>query len=450
MSRCLLRALLPLLILAAAAATCRSEEDAPEAPKNVVLLIGDGMGVGQVTLARAILVGADGTVALDEFPVTGLAKTHSANYIVTDSAAAATALACGIKTTNQTIGMDRLGTAVTSILDLARASGRSVGVVTTTSVTHATPACFYAHVESRSKEKDIADQFAARADVDVALGGGARNFSEPALEQLGKAGYQIARTRGELLAARPGRLLGIFTPSHMSFDRERDAAVEPSLAEMTHKAIDLLRRNPQGFFLMVEGGKIDFAGHAHDPAAMAGEFAGFDAAIRVVIEFARERGDTLVVVTADHATGGLDIGETADLEKIRAFRLSGESMGKQIVEGKAIAEVVKENTGLELSASELAAVEASVAAEKGGERYAVQTTLSHVLSTRLGVTWMPLEYHFGVSKNTHGHDGGMVPVYADGPGAEEFGGTMDNTEIPRRIARVLGLDGFALGRPASR
>lgn len=340
-------------------------------PKNVILLIGDGMGFAQTTLARLSLGRSDSVLAMDTMPYAGFVKTHPAETdgrrgVLTDSAAAATALATGHKTKNGMLGMLPDGKSVRTILEAAQLQGRSTGLVTTTTITHATPAGFAAHVPSRGDEADIAVQYLQRK-VDVLLGGGEAFFlpqeaegskrkdDRDLLAEFRSAGYTVLRTREELLSAHGDRLLGVFSKNHME-----TKPPEPSLAEMTRRALTTLSRNRRGFFLMVEGGQIDFAGHANDAPNNVKQTLDFDAAIAEVLDFARRRGDTLVLVTADHETGGLAIigpssGSTAD---------------------------------------------------------------------------------YGLAWGTKGHSATVVPLLAEGPGAHLFSGVLDNTDIPKRIARL--------------
>lgn len=343
-------------------------------PKNIILLVGDGMGISQVTQAHLALGNTGGQLAMESMKYGGFVRPFSVGAdgrrnVVTDSAAASTAMATGHKTRNGMLGVLPDGRPVRSILQEAQRQGRSTGLVTTVTITHATPAGFAANVNSRGSEADIAVQYLERK-VDVLLGGGEAFFlpqsaegskrqdNRDLLAEARSAGYVVARTREELLAARGPRLLGLFHKSHMTCEPP-----EPSLAEMTRKALDVLSQNRKGFFVMIEGGQIDFAGHANNEASCVKHTLDFDAAVAVALDFARKRGDTLVIVTADHETGG------------------------QVI---------------------------------GGPK--ANSTSDH------SVLW--------ASKD---HTGTMVPLLAEGPGAELFTGFLDNTDIARRIARLWKL-----------
>ena len=269
--------------------------------RNIILMIGDGMGIGQITAAE--IKNGEEELVITSLPYQSLVTTYSISGYVTDSAASATALATGYKTMNGMISMTRDGKKPETVVEAAEADGMSTGIVTNTRVTHATPACFMAHIDSRNKEFEIADQILI-SGVDVVLGGGSAYFdsSDPST-----ACYTLVTTTADLLEFKSGKLLGLFSDGYMSYDISRDPEVEPSLSEMTEKTIHLLSDDPDGFFLMVEGGRIDHACHANDLDNTVRETLSFDLAVLEALEYASKRNDTLVIVTADHETGGLSI-----------------------------------------------------------------------------------------------------------------------------------------------
>jgi len=392
------------------------------AVKNVIFLIGDGMGLAHVTLT-SYFVGKP--LEMMKMSYSGLAYTYSANSFVTDSAAAGTALATGYKTFNGMICMTPDGKPVMTLFEAAKKVGKATGVVTTTRVTHATPAAFYAHVKDRDEEKEIARQLVVGTTIDVAFGGGMKHFSEELLEKAKANGFTVVTTREELLNLDPSavkRALGIFARSHLSY--YVDGEDRPSLAEMTGKAIEILSKNEEGFFLMVEGGRIDHAAHGNDVVAMIYDTIEFDEAVKVALEFAKKDGDTLVVVTADHETGGLGLsnGEYAiDVEKLRSYsKISIEKLMKEITPDN-FKEVIKKYYGIDLSDEEVEALKKAF--EKGG--YAPSNTIGEIISAHALIGW-----------TTHTHTGIMVPVFAEGPGAEKFTGIMENVEIPKMIAEL--------------
>jgi len=271
------------------------------AVKNVILLIGDGMGIGQLTAAE--IENGDDSLVITSFPYMSMVTTHSSSGYVTDSAASATALATGFKAMNGVISLDADWEELRTVVEAAEELGLSTGLVTNTRITHATPASFMAHVSSRDSEAEIARQ-ALDSGVDVLLGGGSYYFSHLSPKD---AGYLIVDSTEELLSARSGKILGLFNTDYMSYESARDPEEEPSLAEMTGKAIELLSSDPDGFFLMVEGGRIDHASHDNDYENTVTETLSFDASVLEAIRYASGRNNTLVIVTADHVTGGLSI-----------------------------------------------------------------------------------------------------------------------------------------------
>ena len=292
--------------------------------RNIILLIGDGMGPVHRTAARYLAVGPAGALAMDGLPVAGYSHTYSANALVTDSAAGGTAIASGVKTNNGAIGVDVNGNPVETILERAQALGKATGLVTTTQIAHATPAAFAAHVPSRSMMTEIAKQMLEHG-VDVLLGGGedewlpASEFGcypgpgkrDDGLNLIQTAittGYAYVCTATDFNAIDPSttsKLLGLFADEGMA------RPFDPTLADMAQKAINILSRDPDGFFLMVEGGQIDWASHANDAVNAIGDTIGFDEAVAVARQFASANPDTLVIVTADHETGGMAL-EKAD------------------------------------------------------------------------------------------------------------------------------------------
>lgn len=281
-----------------------------KAPKNVILLIGDGMGLSHITAAR---VANGGQLYLDQFPVTGLNTTHSASDFVTDSGAGGTALATGKKTCNGAIGIDRDSTVVLNIREVLSGAGKSTGVVVTCAVTHATPAAFVAHQPNREMNEEIAVDF-VQSGIDLFMGGGlgyftARRDSANLLEPLIKLGYYIDT---QTVAPKPSmhltklaqqhKVAGLYAPVHME---TITGGREAYLPEATLTAIEVLKKNPKGFFLMVEGSQIDWGGHANYTRYIITETMDFDRAVGEALRFAAADGQTLVVVTADHETGGM-------------------------------------------------------------------------------------------------------------------------------------------------
>lgn len=403
-------------------------------PKSLILLIGDGFGPAYATLARAV---AGRELALDPNLV-GSAGTEALDSRVTDSAAAATALACGLITDNGVIAMDSVKVPRVTILEAAEARGMSTGLVTTSRITHATPACFAAHEASRSSESEIAEQILT-CGIEVLLGGGSRYFvptptgsrkdGRDLVAEAASSGFQVVTSRKELEGAGTGPILGLFGPSHLDYVLDRDDA-DPSLPGMTTAALSRLSRDPDGFFLMVEAGRIDHAGHDNDPSSAAAEALEFDAVFALVLDWARQDGRTLVVATADHETGGLSLGTAIDgqaryefrPEALKPVRRSAEAMASLITAGAESHQVLREHAGIQdLGEAEATAIDQASADDR-------TILIGHAISRRAIIGWTTL-----------GHTAVDVGVYAFGPGAERFAGHRHLSAVGREMADVLGL-----------
>ncbi|MDG1479238.1 MAG: alkaline phosphatase [Myxococcota bacterium] len=326
----------------------------------VIVMIGDGMGVGQRDTTSLYAHGETGKLFLESLPYRSEVSTASLSG-VTDSAASASAMATGQFTWNGVIGQDREAQEVESLTELARSLGLAVGVVTTAEVTHATPAAFTAHELSRSNGIAIAnDQFALLPDV--LLGGGAAHYLPAGegsqredgglIKPLEAAGCSVLYDRDALLADDPtsaGCLFGLFATSHLTYmlDRPEDTQ-EPTLQEMTQAALDRLDQDEDGFFLMIEGARIDMAGHSNELARMIDETLAFDATVELVHTWLAEQDNALLIVTADHETGGLEllkpgaIGEYSEVawrsreHSNAAIALHATGAGAEVFDGQSI------------------------------------------------------------------------------------------------------------------
>lgn len=293
----------------------------PARRRVVILMIGDGMGRAQLDAASLYATGATGGLYMQGLPHRGQVRTASLSGI-TDSAAAATTMATGVKTLNGRIGMDAQGQPVETLVERARRAGLRTGIVTTTSLPHATPGSFSAHRPSRHDYVDIAGDQALVVQPDVMLGGGLRYFLPAGpdsdrddaglIEPLHAAGYDVVYTAAELAALEPSpgrKLFGGFAGDHLTYALERAPdSTEPTLAEMSLAAIRQLDATGTGFFLMIEGGRIDHAGHGNDLANNVGETLAFDEAIAAVHAWQQTSdADVTLVITADHECGGLTI-----------------------------------------------------------------------------------------------------------------------------------------------
>ena len=272
-------------------------------PKNIILIIGDGTGLNQVTLSRIAIGGLDFKLAIDQMPYTGFSLTHSYNNAYTDSAAAATAWATGKKTNNKFLSVDVNKKELKTLPEILYEKGFLSGLVSTSSITHATPAAFYAHIDSRYKEEEIANQLIA-SSISIALGGGKEFFDN---ERLKKNSLYISDKKSleglDLSVSR--RVIGLFDKDGIERSPEK-----PTQQEMTSVALNFLKtktNNCKGFFLMSEGSQIDWAAHDKDAKKMITEFEDFDKTIRLAMEYVGKNKDTLLIITADHETGGLQI-----------------------------------------------------------------------------------------------------------------------------------------------
>ena len=296
-------------------------------PKNIILLIGDGMGLTQIS---AGMYNHGNHLNLERFPVTGLIKTYSASNLVTDSGAGATAFACGVKTYNTAIGVGRDKKPCLTILEQAEQKGLATGLVATSSITHATPASFIAHVDDRADMEAIALDF-LKTDLDFFVGGGLKYFNQRKSDQrnlvaeLQAKGYRIANFQENKLAELrpdPAFPFGWFsaTGEPDSVNAGRDYL--PVAAKI---AVNFLqKRSEKGFFLMLEGSQIDWGGHAKDSSRVVSEMLDFDAAIGEILQFAEKDGETLVIITADHETGGLALLQGDDYQALElAFNTGG-------------------------------------------------------------------------------------------------------------------------------
>ncbi|MDQ0269404.1 alkaline phosphatase [Cytobacillus purgationiresistens] len=418
-------------------------------PKNVILMIGDGMGVGQIEIARQLEYGKNGRLFLETLPQTALVHTYSANGIVTDSAAAGTALATGKKTNNGMIGINPNGKEVDSILDLFRKDGKKTGVISTNSVTDATPAAFTASAIDRwANQADIARQQIENG-VDVVLGGGQSYFQEDLLAKARKNGYKLVRSKNELVNMKGDRLLGLFAPIHMSFkaDRKHIQSSEPSLKLMSKKAIELLNKQ-DGFFLMIEGARIDHAAHAADIAGVWKETIEFDEAVKYTKNWAEKDKNTLVIVLADHETMGLSGTEPLNIKALKSIKASTEYIVSQFKKDKngtgydltSMHTVMKEYAGIDLTDEELKDVHDRIMSSRG--KVYPQNKAAWEIGSLIAE-----KNHAGIvtSKirtlsSAGGHTGNPIILMAYGKGEEEFHGVLDNTDIPKKIALLMGYE----------
>lgn len=422
-------------------------EVAPQAagPRNVILLITDGAGPASFTMARDYVRATAGRETLvADGTLTGSVRTYATDSRVTDSAAGATAFATGVKTYNGAIAVDTLERPLTTLLERAEAHGMVTGLVATTRITHATPAAFSAHVPSRNMEEEIAVQQLGKG-IDVLFGGG-RDYFVPReagglredgrdlLAEAREGGYQVVTTRAGFDGELRTPVLGLFNSSSLNYEIDRDPQVEPSLAELSVRAIELLSAHEGGFFLMIEASRIDHAGHDNDAAAHVRDMVAFDETFAAVLDFAAREGNTLVVSVSDHETGGISLGRSVDDASVYHWQpevLAGVTaslavMVSRVREGAAAADVLAQYAGIDdLTPTEVAILDRGARGD-----ISMRDALSDVISRRAIVGW-----------TTTGHTAVDVNLYAFGPGRDAFIGHFDNTHIGRAIARLLRLDG---------
>lgn len=440
--------------------------------KYVFFFIGDGMGVNQVNGTEMYLAdkeeGRIGTRQLlfGSFPVAGIATSFSASNPITDSAAGGTALATGSKTYNGAIGVDADKQALRSVAYRAKASGKRVGIATSVSVDHATPAAFYAHQVSRSRYYEIACEL-PESGFDFFAGAGFlkpattadKQKATPVYELIEEGGYTIARgiEEYEEKSDEADKMVLIQEEGCASdclpyaLDRDED---DLTLKQITESAIDFLTKdNKKGFFLMVEGGKIDWACHNNDPATVFAEAIDLDQAIGVAYEFYKKHPkETLIVVSADHETGGLGLGTgtyTLNLKALANQRQSLDALSRMITDlrrqetsWEQVKDLLTRRMGfwseLPLKWEQEKALRDAYEASFVKHKVEFKETL-YSKTEPLAVVANEVMCEIARLGWTSGsHTAEYVPVYAVGAGSELFMGKMDNTDIPKRIAKAGG------------
>lgn len=400
----------------------------PARPKNIIIMVGDGMGPAYTTAYRYYKDNPETEeveqTVFDRLLV-GMSSTYPASVsgYVTDSAASATALATGFKSYNGAISVDIEKRPLPTLMEKAKALGLATGVAVTSQVNHATPAAFLAHNESRSNYIDIAQAY-LNTDADVILGGGQQYFSESLLAQFTAKGYQHLNEFSQLEAVTRPKVLGLFADVQLPWainDKQGH-----KLSKMTQKAIELLSQNQQGFVLLVEGSLIDWAGHSNDIATAMAEMDEFAAAIEVVEQYVRESKDTLVVITADHNTGGLSVGANDKYEwhpdVLHKVKASPDEIATLAIASEQWQPLVAELMGFKPSETELTALDE--ARMQGNEPLTV--ALRQLIDVRSNTGW-----------TSGGHTAVDVQVFSSGPGARLFGGHQDNTDIANKVLSLL-------------
>ncbi len=417
--------------------------------KNLIMMIPDGMGLPHVTLARWYKGGE--LLTMDQMAC-GLVRTYASDSAITDSAPAATVMATGYKSHTGFIGtlpdianmpgLDPIKPGeerrpVATILEAAKLKGLSTGLIATSQIPHATPAGFSAHYPDRNKYELLIEQQVYN-NIDVVFGGGyqyleKREDRENLVSTLKNRGYEYITTRDELLTIKDDKVWGMFAPVDLAYDFDRPEH-EPTLAEMTQKALKILSKDSDGFFLMVEGSKIDWAAHANDPIGVISDIMAFDDAVKVALDFALSDGNTALIVAADHFTGGMSIGnmdKNYDIQHVSAFieplkkaKVTGEGVEKKLNSDRSnIIEVMEEFFGIcDLTEDEIHTI---ATAEAG----AVNEVVGPIISRRALLGW-----------TSHGHTGNDVVLYMYHPKGYRYFGVIDNSDINKYMQDVLDIN----------
>lgn len=391
----------------------------PKRARNVILLVGDGMGVAALTASYY----HRGHSAMLSMPIKGLVSTHGVDRVVNDSAATATALATGQRTRYGAVGVVPDGAGfkpAESVLERAEAMGLRTGLITTTTLTHATPAAFYAHHKSRKAEDDIARFFVDLPEripgsdgIDVAFAGGAERFDEALITKLRARGVHVATGWDEVPAPPDQQVVRLLAPRGLPPAKERLAqgSSVPTLMQMTSSALTTLSETDRGFFLMIEGGQIDWAQHELDTGErLLSEVGDFDDAVGEALSFAYDRGDTLVIVTADHDH------TLSVLDNHYGF-----SQGQCGVAKRCGGEVVFQDNTVE-----------RVHRGEGFSEAAMRPENEPQASLILQYAWVPQAADL-VKSRPGPHSANFVPLFAYGPGAQDFAGMQDQPQVGKKL-----------------
>lgn len=435
-------------------------------PKYVFYIIGDGLGASQRQVSeyylQHITKNPKAKLAMNSLPIAGINTTHSNNSLVTDSAAAATALATGYKTNNGTVSISPSGNILPTLAERLKKAGYKIGIISSTRLTHATPAAFSSHVLSRGMENEIAEQFLLK-EYDFLAAGGYRHFipqnhtelkskredNKDLVNEFKKKKYSTFIGPNDFLKfknskpIRNGKILALPTYSHVPYEvNNKKDAILPMFVE---KGIEHLSEDGMPFFMMIEGGRIDHACHAHDAHAAIHETLTLDLALKKVLEFYnKHKEETLIVLVGDHETGGLGLGFAKNyflkLEELTKAKISLDMIPSSLCKSKVseIKQFADKYLGLNnLSQKEekiiTRALEACLKDEVSPESYGsynpIRVAFGHLTSLRANLFW-----------TTFGHTAVQLPLSAIGKDSIKFTGFKDNTQIAKTLANILGVN----------
>lgn len=409
-----------------------------DSPKNLIFMISDGFGPASVTFARNM--NPDKTPLPFDDMLIGVVNTYSSQNLVTDSAAGATAYACGIKTYNEAIAVDDNFKACGTSMEAAQRQGMITGLVVTSRITHATPAAFSSHVSNRDEEEIIAHQQAYNQSIDLLFGGGLdeytrRSDGENLLLHMEERGYQVIFDVQELENTPLSLpLIGLFAPSHMDYEIDRvneDPITQPSLAQMVEKALELLsakaKAENKGFFLMIEGSRIDMAAHDNDAYTHYLEIMQYMDAISEVKAFVDENPNTYVISVSDHSTGGLTLGRRSSDGTYPIYNWYPQYVPMQNISVEKMSSIINGNSDLiyetfqtyaNLTITEFE-YEMVIWAKNTSDSAILKSTIGDIISKRANIGW-----------TTPGHTGEDVNLYSYGARPAELTGmVMDNTAV---------------------
>jgi alkaline phosphatase len=410
----------------------------PDVPRNVIFLLGDGMDESTTIIEPLpfdrYLVGAVATDAISMTCNVGAADDCVRDpYGMTDSASAATAYATGRDTIVGALSVTPDGERLPTILQIAKQRGKSTGLIATSEITHASPAAFAAHVIDRDQYAAIADQFFdnqwnGQPMVDVLLGGGLAYFrreDRDLVAEFAAAGYATVFNSGQLVTAKDPKLLGLFAAEWLAPAWDRDQAT-PSLTDMTRAALDILREDPDGFFLLVEGSQIDWAAHDNDVVGVISEMEDFNAAVATALEFVARSGDTLLVITADHETSGMSLGRDDiyrwDPRPLRGMQATPAALTAGFLAAdESLSDFLTSRLPFAPTEHERSMLDAT---PRGQEQ--VFASICALFDRRTLTAW-----------GSPGHTTVDVPLYAIGPGSDRFRGTLQNEELGKRLHEIF-------------